>query len=238
MQDQNKHKNLTAAARYVIDMPYSNTWDNDVTQTLARLETFEHNNELDITAHQLLETALLDKIRLNPDMHEDELLAYLTKMGVNITESTKRIGQDGTSGKERPGNDLSANSARPRAARLITALADRGLDLKTDINIAIIPRAADSRIEEPYWIISVKPWNRQMGVCNLSNQRSFVGRGQRDPEKWAEILSDKTRAQDKAYQKNIISPMSLKLASTMKNTLPACSIFVKMACVMHKSPRK
>lgn len=199
MLDQTEHEALKAAAENAVRADSHKKWQDTVLNALAALETYEHEHDLPRTSEKLLQDAIIGKLRLQPNLSATELKVCLEHLGVTITTSAAHIAANGTSERERTGNGTASSGhvrPDPRAARIITALADRGFDLKNDIEITIIPRAAGSWTKEPYWLITVRPqgekWGRQMAVCNLTRQNSYVGSGIRTPEQWAELLSDKS----------------------------------------------
>lgn len=206
-EQQDTHQKRIDAAKYVIGLPFSQSWDNDVTESLARLETYEHDNGLDITAHQLLEDAILDKLALQDNMTADELEAYLRALNVPI-EKDGEVKHEGTTGPRGPKIGTPPKTTDkfrpdPKAARIIAKLVrDHNIDPKKDLDIKIIPQADDFYShKEPTWIIGVKPWERQMAVCNVTDEKSFVGRGMRTRKDWQELLSNKTRLKGIDFQK-------------------------------------
>lgn len=200
------YEQLNSAARYTVGLPFSQSWENDVMETLWRLEQYENKHGLENKSHDLLENAILDKLALQDDMPADELEAYLRTLGVPI-ETGGEVRHDGTTGPRGPNTSDTRKTTgkfqpEPKAARIIANLIrNHDIEPTTDLKVSMISQSANFRKhQEPYWVLDVKPWERQIAICNVSGEGSFVGRGLRNRESWEELLSNKTKLSDKSFQ--------------------------------------
>lgn len=137
---------------------------------------------------------LINIIKSGEPMPQEELQGHLKHLGITVKISEVEVDQIRSPNYPEHHDETSRTAwlePDDRAAQIIAALHDKAIDIKDDVDITILTRGSGSVVKEPYWIIGVKPWGRQMAISD-TRQASFVAEEPLTEEKWGELLSDKT----------------------------------------------
>ncbi len=130
------------------------------------------------------------------DKTTQDQLAMLKNAGANITYNDKTLilSDSGQINKNGSGNGKVEHKTQPHLAWLIETLAEEGI-YADQLNIHIGKVDPKMMRKEPYIVVDISHFNKQIAVCNEYGQTTFVSKSIKDPE----IYETKTKKELLGY---------------------------------------